>query len=136
MQHNRITQKQLELLEGMAKQLLNKRLHKALERRDSRDLLPEEKHLYQSYSDYQLDLDRFLGALVNGQPSLFAVMQKQQMQRMVTVRFVKPLGEVIGFDLNRYGPFRVHDLARLPTGNADALIANGEAVQVYADDSI
>jgi len=132
---SRIARKQLGLLEGMGRQLLGKRLAKALDKHDARDLLPEEKYLYQSYNEYSLTLDRFISALVNGQPSLFAILQKQQMQKMVTVRFVKPLDEVIGFDLNKYGPFKVHDLAQIPTGNAEALIANGEAVEVYTKDS-
>jgi len=132
---SRITRKQLRLIEGMATQLLSRRLAKGIEKHDARDLLPEEKYLYESYAESKLMHDKFVGALINGQPSFFAILQKQQMQKMVTVRFMKPLGEVMGFDLNRYGPFKVHDIAQIPTGNAEALIANGDAAEVYLKDS-
>jgi DNA replication factor GINS len=133
---SRITRKQLGLIEGMARQLLGRRLAKGIDNHDTRDLLPEEKYLYESYKESKLMRDKFMSALVNGQPSFFAVLQKQQMRKMVTVRFVKPLGEVMGFDLNRYGPFKVHDIARIPTGNAEALISNGDAAEVSTKDSV
>ncbi len=132
---SRITRKQLRLIEGMARQLLSRRLAKGIDRHDTRDLLPEEKYLCESYTESSLTHDKFMRALTNGQPSFFAILQKQQMQKMVTVRFTKPLGEVMGFDLNRYGPFKIHDLAQIPTGNAEALIASGDAVEVYTKDS-
>jgi DNA replication factor GINS len=132
---SRIARKQLRLIEGMARQLLNRRLAKGIDKHDTRDLLPEEKYLCERYAEYELTRDKFVSALINGQPSFFAILQKQQMQEMVTVRFMKPLGEVMGFDLNRYGPFKVHDLAHIPTGNAEALVSNGDAVEVYTKDS-
>jgi DNA replication factor GINS len=132
---SRLTRKQLWLLEGMAMQLLSRRLAKAMGGRDTRELLPEERYLCGSYADFERIHDKFISALVNGQSSFFAILQKQQMQKMVTVRFLKPLGEVIGFDLNRYGPFKTHDVAHIPAGNAEALISNGDAAMVYTKDS-
>lgn len=131
----RLTKKQLSLLEGMAMQLLSKRLAKALGGHDVRDLLPEERYLCGSYAEFERIYNKFVSAMVNGQSSFFAILQKQQMQKMVTVRFLKPLGEVIGFDLNRYGPFKAHDVAHIPAGNAEALISNGDAAMVYTKDS-
>lgn len=132
---SRITRRQLKLIEGMAGQLLNRRLAKTVNRRDTRDLLPEEKYLCEAYNRSKLTREKFMSALTNGQPSFFAILQKQQMQRMVTIRFMKPLEEVMGFDLNRYGPFKVHDVAQIPSGNAEALISNGDAVEVDTKDS-
>ena len=79
---------------------------------------------------------RFVKAMANGQQSMFTVLQKEQMRKKVTVRFLRPLGEVVGFDLNRYGPFRVHDVAEIPAANAEVLISNGEAAIVYTKDSV
>ena len=79
---------------------------------------------------------KFVKAMVNGQQSVFTDLQKSQMQKKVTVRFQKPLGEVVGFDLNRYGPFRVHDVAEIPAANAEVLISNGDATVVYTKDSV
>lgn len=132
---SRLTRKQLWLLEGMARQLLSMRLAKAGRDHDAKDLLPEERYIRESYTGYERIHNKFISAMINGQSSFFAIIQKQQMQKMVTVRFLKPLGEVIGFDLNRYGPFKVHDVAHIPAGNAEALVSNGDAAMVYTKDS-
>jgi len=132
---SKLTRKQLWLLEGMARQLLDRRLEKAISGHDTKELLPEERYLCGSYAEFERIHNKFINAMVNGQSSFFAILQKQQMQKMVTVRFLKPLGEVIGFDLNRYGPFKPHDVAHIPAGNAEALISNGDATMVYTKDS-
>jgi DNA replication initiation complex subunit (GINS family) len=67
---------------------------------------------------------------------VFTLMQKNQMEKMVTVSFLRPLGEIIGFDLNKYGPFKAHDVAELPAANAEVLISNGDARRVYPGDSL
>jgi DNA replication factor GINS len=132
---SRLTRKQLALLEGMGRQLLNKRIAKAAGKHDMRDLLPEEKFVCESLMEFERMKGNFVKALVNGQQSVFTALQKNQMQKKVIVCFQKPLGEVIGFDLNRYGPFRVHDVAEIPAANAEVLVSNGDATIVYAKDS-
>ncbi len=133
---SRLTRKQLSLLEGMGGQLLNHRIAKAASRHDVRDLLPEEKFVCEFYMEFERMRGRFVKAMANGQQSMFTVLQKEQMRKKVTVRFLRPLGEVVGFDLNRYGPFRVHDVAEIPAANAEVLISNGEAAIVYTKDSV
>jgi DNA replication initiation complex subunit (GINS family) len=133
---SRLTRKQLWLLEGMGRQLLDRRIAKALSRHDVRDLLPEEKFVCEFYMEFERMRGRFVKAMANGQQSVFTILQKDQMRKMVTVRFQKPLAEVVGFDLNRYGPFRVHDVAEIPAANAEVMISNGDATIVHTKDSI
>jgi DNA replication initiation complex subunit (GINS family) len=133
---SRLTKKQLSLLEGMGRQLLDRRMEKASRGPDLRDLLPEEKFVCEFYTEYERMRDRFVKALMNGQQSTFTILQKNQMGKRVTVRFQRPLGEVIGFDLTKYGPFKVHDVAEIPAANAEVLVSNGDAVMVYTRDSI
>ncbi|MDA4114264.1 MAG: hypothetical protein OK474_09480 [Thaumarchaeota archaeon] len=133
---SRLTRKQLWLLEGMGRQLLDRRIAKALSRHDVRDLLPEEKFVCEFYMEFERMRGRFVKAVANGQQSVFTTLQKDQMRKMVTVRFKKPLEEVVGFDLNRYGPFRVHDVAEIPAANAEVMISNGDATIVHTKDSI
>jgi len=133
---SRLTRKQLSLLEGMGRQLLQHRIEKALTTKDLRNLLPEEKFVCEFYTDFERMRGRFVKALANGQQSTFTILQKNQMRKRVTVRFQRPMEEVIGFDLNRYGPFRVHDVAELPAANAEVLISNGDAAIVYTRDSV
>lgn len=133
---SRLTRKQLSLLEGMGRQLLNRRISKAVSSQDVRELLPEEKFVCEFYMEFERMRGRFVKAIINGQQSMFTTLQKNQMRKKVTVRFQKPLEEVVGFDLNRYGPFQVHDVTEIPAANAEVLISNGEATIVYTKDSI
>lgn len=133
---SRLAKKQLWLLEGMGRQLLSRRLSKSTETGDARHLLPEEKYIYEMRVEFERMRQKFTDALSNGQPSVFTLLQKNQMEKMVTVSFQKPLGEIVGFDLNRYGPFKVHDVAQLPAANAEVLVSNGDARRVYPSDSL
>ena len=133
---SRLTRKQLSLLEGMGRELLNRRIEKAVRRKSISDLLPEEKFVCEFYMEFERMRDRFVKAIINGQQSTFTTLQRSQMRKKVTVRFQRPLEEVIGFDLNRYGPFKAHDVAEIPAANAEVLVSNGDAVLVYTKDSV
>ena len=133
---SRLTRKQLSLLEGMGGQLLDQRISKAVSTGDPRELLPEEKFVCEFYMEFGRMRDRFVKALANGQQSMFTNFQKSQMQKKVTVRFLKPLEAIVGFDLNKYGPFQVHDVAEIPAANAEALVSGGVAAVVYTSDSV
>jgi DNA replication factor GINS len=133
---SKLAKKQLWLLEGMGRQLLNRRLAKVKGTLDAKQLLPEEKYVYELHVEYERLLQKFNDAIANGQPSVFALLQKSQMEKMVTLSFQKSIGEIIGFDLNKYGPFKVHDVAQLPAANAEVLVSNGDAQRVYPSDSL
>lgn len=133
---SRLTKKQLSLLEGIGDQLLDRRISKAVRRQDMKDLLPEEKFVCDFYMEFLRMRTRFVKALANGQQSTFTTLQKSQMQKRVTVRFQKPLEQIVGFDLNKYGPFQTHDVAEIPAANAEALVSNGVATVVHSSDSI
>ena len=131
----RLIKKQIALIEGMVDQLLQTRLEKVISRGAANDLLPEEKHVSSLYMEFRKREKRFIGSIVNGQPSFFAMAHRNEMSRQVTVRFAKSIGEVIGFDLKRYGPFKTHDVALVPSANAEVFVANGEAMLVSERDA-
>ena len=132
----RLIRKQIALLEDMVNQLLQTRLEKMASGGPTGDLLPEEKHVSNLYRDFRKRQQRFVRAIINGQPSFFAVAHANEMSKQVTVRFSKPIGEVIGFDLKRYGPFRARDIALVPSANAEVFLANGEAVLVSDGETV
>lgn len=132
---NRLIKKQISIIDSMIKELVRMRLEKALNKSGIKDLLPEEKNLYRLRTEFENRCDKFVTAVSEGRPSFFAVLEKTEMERMVTVRFVREVGEIIGFDLRRYGPFEIHDVAQIPGGNADVLAVNGEAVVISTRDA-
>ena len=102
--------------------------------RSSKNLLPEERYINDMLRQLAKKEERFVKAVVDGQPSFFTLVQRRETQRMTTVRISKRVGEIIGADLKRYGPFEVNDVARLPMGNAQVMVASKQAVPVSSDD--
>jgi DNA replication initiation complex subunit (GINS family) len=140
----RLAKKQLWLMEGMTRRLLQLRLAKAGKEatkgqddqpaQPSRNLLPEERYVNDVLQQLAKKEERFVKAVVDGQPSFFTLVQRREIQRMTTVRISKHVGEIIGADLKKYGPFEVNDVARLPVGNAQVMVASKQAVPVSSDD--
>jgi len=126
----------------MTKRLVQVRLGKARKKttqegqlaRPPKNLLPEEAYIDDMLQRYVKKEERFLRAVVDGQPSFFTLVQKRETQRMTTVRISKRVGEIMGADLKRYGPFEVNDVARIPMGNAQAMVASSQAVPISGDE--
>jgi DNA replication initiation complex subunit (GINS family) len=139
----RLAKKQLWLLEVMTKRLLLLRLAKA-EKETTREteqsslsdknLLPEERYVNDVLRQLTKKEERFVKAVTDGQPSFFTLVQRREIQRMTTVRILRHVGEIIGADLKRYGPFEVNDVARLPIGNAQVMLASRQAAAVSIND--
>jgi DNA replication initiation complex subunit (GINS family) len=141
----RLARKQLWLIEVMTKRLLQLRLAKAAKeeaatheadqpQRSSKSLLPEERYINDMLRQLTKKEERFVKAVADGQPSFFTLVQRRETQRMTTVRISKRVGEIIGADLKRYGPFEVNDVARLPVGNAEVMVASRQAVPISTDE--
>jgi DNA replication initiation complex subunit (GINS family) len=132
---SRLIGKQANIIEGLVRRLLKLRLDKAIRMKTTRGLLPEERHLSRVGLDFQQMNERFIQAVANGQQSFLSGAAAEEISRRVVVRFIKPIAQVVGVDLMTYGPFKANDLAAIPAGNAEALIANGEAALVRSRDS-
>jgi len=139
----RLARKQLWLIEAMTRRLLQVRLSKARSKgthedaqaaRPSKNLLPEERFVDDMLQQSVKKEERFLKAVVDGQPSFFTLVQRRETQRMTTVRISKRVGEIMGADLKRYGPFEVNDVARIPMGNAQVMVASSQAVPISGDE--
>jgi DNA replication initiation complex subunit (GINS family) len=130
----RLARKQLWLMEVMTKRLLQIRLAKAEKAHSPKSLLPEERYIDDMLRQLAKKEERFLKAVVDGQSSFFTLVQRRETQRMTTVRISKRVGEIIGADLKKYGPFEVNDVARIPMGNAQVMVSSKQAVPVSSDE--
>lgn len=128
---NRLITRQFEMIEGMVRRLVTLRMRKALSQGLLPRLLPEERYVCSVEEGYSRRFDAFIEAVSSGQSSFLEIAHRREIGKNATVRFVKPVSEVIGMDLRRYGPFKPNDLASIPKANADILVANAEAVEVH-----
>lgn len=133
---NRLISKQVEMIDGTIRRLLNIRVQKAIAQSATQQLLPEERYVCSVAIEFQQRKEAFLEAVINGQPSFVGMAYRNEMGKSVTVRFLKPVTEIVGFDLRRYGPYKPQDIAVVPSANVDVLVANGEAVVIYSTGSI
>ena len=52
----------------------------------------------------------------------------------MVIRFLHEVDEIVGSDLEKYGPFKTEDIATIPYENAQALIAKNVATKVHLED--
>ncbi len=127
---NRLIQRQFKILEGTIGRLVKLRMAKATSRDSISGLLPEEKYVCLLGESYKTELVTFITAISSGQSSYLEMAHRAETNRNVVLRFTKPVSEIVGVDLRKYGPYRPNDLASIPVANADILVANDEAVRV------
>lgn len=127
---------QSKMIESMVGQLLRLRTRKAMQQNALLQLLPEERYVCSAEQKFQRRFQTMVEALSAGQPSFVEFAHLSESQRSVTVRFVKHVNELVGLDMRRYGPFEPDDVASIPAGSADILIAGGDAVEIYTRDDV
>ena len=54
--------------------------------------------------------------------------------KTVVIRFLSEVDEIVGADLEKYGPYKAEDIATIPYENAQALIAKNIATKVRWED--
>ncbi|MDX1596919.1 MAG: hypothetical protein R3327_08290, partial [Nitrosopumilaceae archaeon] len=61
--------------------------------------------------------------MINGRSQLLESISYNHKTKTVVVRFLKDMDELVGVDLQKYGPFQPEDIATIPYENAQALIS-------------
>ncbi|MGB0855470.1 MAG: hypothetical protein ACPGQP_00345 [Nitrosopumilus sp.] len=98
------------------------------------DLLDEEKFILDSQEEQQERIEMILSATINGKSKFLESLAQNHKTKKIVLRFLKEVDEIIGADLEKYGPFKTEDIATIPYENAQALIAKNVATKVYWED--
>ena len=116
--------------------LLKIRIEKATssEELDYTNLLDEERFIVDSEDEMRQRKDTILSATLNGRLKLLETVASNHRSRSVVVRFLKPIDQIVGTDLQTYGPFEAEDVATLPFENASALISKKVAARIVWED--
>lgn len=140
------TRKQLENLQKIIKELYERRETKIIQLavfssrtnatiHDYGSMLDEEKELYKTLSE---DLGNFrssiLKSLLRGElPTKNKKTRKLEKDKVIEtklIRFLQPMPQFVGDDLEIYGPFEAEDISNLPARVADVLIKNNRAEEL------
>ncbi len=116
--------------------LINIRLDKIskLDNIDFKNLLDEEKFILDAEEEQRERTEMILSATINGKSKFLESISQNHKTKTVVIRFLKEVDEIIGADLEKYGPFKTEDVATIPYENAQALIAKNIATKVRWED--
>ena len=126
----------ISLATNLTELLINRRLEKILNSSTTpyRILTDEEKFVIDSNDEMNERKNMMISGIINGKSKFLEITSTKHKTKPVTVRFVKDFDEIIGVDLEKYGPFKPEDIATIPNENAQALFSNGIALKVRIEE--
>lgn len=98
------------------------------------NLLDEEKFILDSEEEKQERIEMILSATINGKSKFLESLSQNHKTKTIVVRFLQEVDEIVGADLEKYGPFKTEDIATIPYENAQALISKNIATKVRWED--
>jgi DNA replication factor GINS len=142
-----IRDRMTELISQTTRLLLERRLRKVMEQEkwnasqqspspsdfqitDYSKLADEEKYILDAEQDSFKRKDFVLMATLSGRSKILESISYKVRSKQILVRFLKPMEQFIGIDMNKYGPFHKEDVAKLPFENARSIIGSGEAIEI------
>ena len=133
---NKIKDTMIEMASELTSLLIHIRLEKIF---DSNDydighLLDEEKYILDSQDEQNERIEMILSATINGKSKFLESLAENHKIKKVVIRFLSEIDEIVGADLEKYGPFQAEDIATIPYENAQALIAKNIATKVRWED--
>ena len=116
--------------------LINRRLEKIFtsSKISYRILTDEEKFIVDSNNEMNDRKNMIISGIINGKSKFLETISTKHKTKHVTVRFVKEFDEIVGVDLEKYGPFKPEDIATIPNENAQALISNGIVLKIRMEE--
>ena len=131
---NKTKSNMITIATSLTELLINKRLEKMSSESSYSTLTDEEKFIFDSNDEMNERKNMIISGIINGKSKFLETTSTKHKTKPVTVRFVKEFDEIVGVDLEKYGPFKPEDIATIPNENAQALISNGVALKVRIEE--
>lgn len=133
---NKIKESLIKMASELTSLLLNIRIEKLIDNEslDFENLLDEEKYILDAEEERRERSEMILSATINGRSQLLESISYRHKTKTVVVRFLKNMDELVGADLQKYGPFQSEDIATIPYENAQALISKKIVTKVRWED--
>jgi len=133
---SKIKQTLIVMVSDLTSLLLHIRLEKTINSDgiDFSKLLDEEKFILDAEEQKRERTEMILSATINGKSKFLESISQNHKTKTVVLRFLKEVDEIVGVDLERYGPFKPEDIATLPYENAQALITKKAATKIHWED--
>ena len=133
---SKIKQALIDMATDLTSLLLHARLEKTtkLEVIDFTNLLDEEKFILDAEEQKRERTEMILSATINGKSKFLESISHNHKTKTVVLRFLKEVDEIVGVDLEKYGPFKPEDIATIPYENAQALVTKKVATKIHWND--
>ena len=133
---NKIKNTMIEMVTELTSLLIQIRLDKISKTSDLEIsyLLDEEKFILDSQEDQRERTEMILSATINGKSKFLESLAQNHKTKKIVIRFLNEVDEIVGADLEKYGPFKTEDIATIPYENAQALISKNVATKVHWKD--
>jgi DNA replication factor GINS len=133
---NEIKNTMIEMVTELTSLLIQIRLDKISKTSDLEIsyLLDEEKFILDSQEDQRERIEMILSATINGKSKFLESLAQNHKTKKIVIRFLNEVDEIVGADLEKYGPFKTEDIATIPYENAQALISKNVATKVHWED--
>ncbi len=133
---NKIKDGLIEMTSELTSLLLEIRLNKIVhsDSIDFENLLDEEKFILDAEEERRERTEMILSAAINGRSKLLESISQRHKTKTIVVRFLQEMDEIVGSDLEKYGPFKPEDVATIPYENAQALFSKKIATKVRWED--
>ena len=133
---NKIKDTMVEMVTELTSLLIEIRVDKISKNSDLKisHLLDEEKFILDSQEDQKERIEMIVSATINGKSKFLESLAQNHKTKKIVIRFLNEVDEIIGADLEKYGPFKTEDIATIPYENAQALIAKNIATKVHWED--
>lgn len=133
---NKIKDKLIELSNELTTILINIRLAKisSTNSQDHSNMLDEEKFIFDSQEEKLERIEMIISSTINGKSKFLENLTENHKTKKIVIRFLSDVDELVGSDLERYGPFKSEDIATIPYENAQALISKNIATKIRIED--
>ena len=133
---NKIKDAMIEMVTELTSLLIEIRLDKISSSSDLEisNLLDEEKFILDSQEKQKERTEMILSSTLNGKSKFLESLSQSHKTKKIVIRFLHEVDEIVGADLEKYGPFKPEDIATLPYENAQALITKKIATKIHWED--
>ena len=133
---DKIKESMISMATELTSLLIDIRIKKTskLEKYETKHLLDEEKFILDAREEQHERTEMILSATIHGRSKFLKSVSQKHKTKPVVVRFLQDVDEIVGPDLEKYGPFKTEDIATVPYENAQALITKNMATKVGWED--
>jgi DNA replication factor GINS len=133
---SKIKQSLIDMASELTSLLLHTRLEKTIssDSFDFTNLLDEEKFILDAEEQKRERTEMILSATINGKSKFLESISQNHKTKTIVLRFLQEVDEIVGADLEKYGPFKPEDIATIPYENAQALITKKAATKIRWED--